>query len=195
MDIVTLLLLAIGLAMDAFAVSVSTGMTCRVRAAHVFKMAGSFGVFQGLMPLIGYMVANAFSAQIQAVDHWVAFVLLSFVGAKMLWENLRGKEAAVDCSETAYSWKRVGVLALATSIDALAVGVSLAVMPHTGMLAPAWGYLVCCAVVALVTFVLCTVGLFLGGRFGRLLGNKAEIAGGLVLIAIGLKILLEHTLA
>lgn len=193
MGIVTLLLLAVSLAMDAFAVSVSTGMTCRVRAVHVFKMAGSFGLFQGLMPLLGYLVASAFSAQIQAVDHWVAFALLAFVGAKMVWESLHGKETAVGCAQDAYSWKRVGILALATSIDALAIGVSLAVMPRTGVLTFAWGYLVCCAVIAVVTFGLCTVGLFLGDRFGRFLGNKAEIAGGLVLIAIGAKTLLEHT--
>lgn len=193
MDILTLLFIAVGLSMDAFAVSVSSGMIlCHTKMRRVLKIAASFGLFQGLMPLIGYTIARTFADKIEAVDHWIAFLLLAFVGGKMLWEALRGGEEECPHGDPC-SWKNLLVMSVATSIDALAVGASFAVMPREGLLGPAFGYLLCCAVIAVVTFLLCIVGVEVGCRFGNRFGKKAEIAGGIVLIAIGLKILLEHT--
>ncbi len=193
MDILTLFLIAVGLSMDAFAVSVSNGMVlCRAKARSVIKIAGSFGLFQGLMPLIGYTIARTFADKIAAVDHWIAFLLLAFVGGKMLWEALHGGQEECPHGDPC-SWKNLLVMSIATSIDALAVGASFAVMPREGLLAPSYGYLLCCLAIAAVTFVLCCAGVVVGCRFGNLFGKKAEIAGGIVLIAIGIKILLEHT--
>ncbi|MCI8554783.1 MAG: manganese efflux pump [Clostridiales bacterium] len=193
MDILTLLLIACSLAMDAFAVSVGSGMLMsRARWRPTLKIAGTFGFFQALMPLIGYGVASTFAEYIQAVDHWVAFILLGFIGGKMLYDALTETE---DTSGRANpcDGKNLFVMAIATSIDALAVGASFALMPPVGMLAPPVGFLFCCALIGLVTLVLCVIGVLLGCRTGGLLGKKAEIAGGVVLILIGVKILLEHT--
>jgi putative Mn2+ efflux pump MntP len=165
---------------------------CFTKMRQNLRIAGSFGLFQGIMPLLGYAVANTFSDKFEAIDHWIAFGLLGFVGGKMLWEALRGGEdiPSGDLS----SWRSVMLMSVATSIDALAVGASFAVMPHEGILALRAGYLLCAAIIAVVTFVLCFGGVILGCRFGNLFGNKAEIAGGVVLIGIGIKILLEHTI-
>lgn len=193
MGTVQLLLIAVGLAMDAFAVSVSSGMIlCHIKLRQSIKIAGSFGLFQGVMPLIGYAVANTFADKIQAVDHWIAFGLLSFVGGKMLWEAIRGGEEESHGDPT--EWRNLIVMSIATSIDALAVGASFAVMPHEGLLALTFGYLLCFAVIALITFIICMVGVMIGCRFGDLFGKKAEILGGLILIGIGIEILLEHTI-
>ena len=190
MDWLTLCLIAIGLAMDAFAVSISNGillgcankkMTCRI--------AGSFGLFQGVMPMIGYWIAGLFAAQIVAFDHWVAFALLAFIGGKMLWEVFHEGEEEEHGDPS--NWKTLLIMSIATSIDAMAVGVTMA-LGRTGILAPWYGYLVCCAVIAVVTFVMCVFGVQLGCRTGSRYGKRAEIAGGLVLIGIGVKILLEH---
>ena len=192
MDWFTLFFIAVGLAMDAFAVSVSSGIVlCRARLGQTLKIAGSFGVFQGLMPLIGYTIARTFADKIQAFDHWVAFVLLAFVGGKMLWDVFRGEEDELPHTDPC-EWKNLLVMSIATSIDALAVGASFAVMQPTGVLGLPLGYLICCAAIALITFVICVAGVLIGCRTGALLGKKAQIIGGIVLILIGLKILLEH---
>ena len=146
MGFLTLLLIAVGLSMDAFAVSVSSGMAlCFTKMRQNLRIAGSFGLFQGIMPLLGYAVANTFSDKFEAIDHWIAFGLLGFVGGKMLWEAWRGGEdiPSGDLS----SWRSVMLMSVATSIDALAVGASFAVMPHEGILARA-GYLLCAAIIA-----------------------------------------------
>lgn len=193
MDIWTLLLLAVGLAMDAFAVSVSSGIVlCHVHMSQTLKISGSFGLFQGLMPLIGYAVAHTFAEKIASVDHWVAFALLVFIGGKMLYEVWTSRNEPEKPHENPCNWRNLLVMSVATSIDALAVGASLAVMPHTGLLALSAGYLLCCLVIGLVTLVICTAGVIIGCRTGNLLGRKAEVAGGVVLIGIGLKILIEH---
>ena len=193
MDIWTLLIMSIGLAMDAFAVSVSSGIViCHTCFRKTAKIAGSFGIFQGLMPLIGYILARTFADKIQSIDHWVAFILLAFIGGKMLWEVFRGKEDEALPQTDPCSWKNLLVMSIATSIDALAVGASLAVMPRTHILALPYGYLLCCAVIAVTTFIICYAGVKIGCRTGNLFGRKAEIVGGIVLIGIGLKILLEH---
>lgn len=194
MSIWILLLMAVGLSMDAFAVSISSGiLLCKARWPQTLKIAGAFGLFQGLMPLIGYTIARLFAKQIQAFDHWIAFGLLAFIGGKMLWEVLRGSEEDTAHGDPC-NWMNLLLMAIATSIDAMAVGVSLAVMPHTGMLAGEFGYLVCCGIIAAVTFIVCTIGVKIGCKTGDLFGRKAEIAGGIVLIGIGVKILLEHLL-
>ena len=192
MDIWTLLLTSAGLAMDAFAVSVSSGIVlCHTCWRQTVRISGSFGFFQGLMPLIGYTIARTFADKISAFDHWVAFGLLAFIGGKMLWEVFRGGEEDLPGGDPC-SWKNLLVMSLATSIDALAVGASLAVMPRTGLLIHSWGYLICCLVIAVVTFVICFAGVKIGCRTGNFFGRKAEVIGGIVLILIGVKILLEH---
>ena len=190
MDIVTLLLTAVGLSMDAFAVSIGNGILLgRATPSQTCRVAGAFGLFQGMMPMIGYLIAGLFAGQIVAIDHWVAFGLLAFIGGKMLWEALRGGEEAVEGDPT--QWGTLLLMAVATSIDAMAVGVTMA-LGRTGLLAPWYGYLVCCAVIAAVTFGFCLVGVQLGCHTGNRYGKRAEVAGGIVLIGIGLKILYEH---
>lgn len=192
MDIITLLLMAVGLSMDAFAVSVSSGITFgKATLRQTLRVAGAFGLAQGLMPLIGYAVANLFAKQIVAIDHWVAFGLLAFLGGKMLWEVWRGgdDEPHGDPDDT----RTLLLMALATSIDAMAVGVTMA-LDRTGLLTPAWGFLLCAGVIALITFAVCTVGVRIGCKTGSCFGDRAQIAGGIVLIGIGVKILLEHLL-
>lgn len=190
MDWGTLLLMALALSMDAFAVSVANGLVLsRAGTGKMVRLAGSFGLFQAGMPLIGYAAAVTFADAIRAVDHWVAFGLLAFVGGKMLWEVFRGEEEHADPTDL----KTLLVLSLATSIDALAIGVSIAMMPKTGVLALPGGVWISVAAIGVITFVLCLIGAFLGRKAGSLLGKRAEIAGGIVLIGIGVKILLEHT--
>lgn len=187
-----LLVLSAALAMDALAVSVSSGMLMQKNPVRQgLKMAGTFGVFQGVMPLLGYTVALTFADKIRAVDHWVAFILLAFVGGKSLWGAFHdGDEEPVDPT----GLKNLLLMAVATSIDALAVGASFSMMAKTGVLALAGGSLIACAVIAAVTFVICLFGVWIGRRAGDVLGRRAEIVGGIVLILIGLKILLEDLL-
>lgn len=188
MTVGTLLLMAVALAMDAFAVSVASGLALsRAGTGKVIRMAGFFGLFQAGMPLIGYAAAFTFAEAIRVVDRWVAFALLTFVGGKMLWEVFRGGD---DEQSDPADLKTLLVLSVATSIDALAIGVSLAVMPKTGVLSLPAGTFLAAAVIGVVTFVLCLIGAALGRKAGALLGRRAEIAGGIVLIGIGLKTLL-----
>ncbi len=192
MDVLTLFLTAVGLSMDAFAVSIGNGILLgRANAAQTARIAGAFGVFQGIMPMIGYLVAGLFAKQIVAIDHWVAFGLLLFIGGKMLWEAIRGEEEVAEGDPT--RWGTLLMMAVATSIDAMAVGVTMA-LGRTGLLEPWYGYLVCCAVIAVVTFATCLAGVQLGCHTGNRYGKRAEIAGGIVLIGIGIKILCEHLL-
>ena len=187
-----LLVLSVALAMDALAVSVSSGMVMKKPVAQGLKMAGTFGVFQGIMPLLGYTVALTFADKIRAVDHWVAFILLAFVGGKALFEAFRGGEEEEPADPTRL--KNLLLMAVATSIDALAVGASFSMMDKTGVLALSMGSLIACAVIAVVTFIICMTGVWIGRRAGDILGRRAEIVGGIVLILIGLKILLEYLL-
>lgn len=183
MNIVELLLLAIGLSMDAFAVSVCKGLsTQKLKPKHYLIIGAWFGGFQALMPLIGYFLGSTFEKYITSFDHWIAFVLLAFIGGNMLKEGLSKDEESVDPS---FSIKTMFVLALATSIDALAVGVTFALLPDVNIVAAV-------SLIGCVTFVLSAVGLKVGNIFGTKYKSKAEIAGGVILILIGLKILLEH---
>ena len=182
MSLVELFLLAVGLSMDAFAVSVCKGLsTPRVRVKHMLLCGAYFGGFQALMPLIGYLLGVRFQSMIERVDHWVAFVLLAIIGINMIREALGSEEESLDAS---FSFKTMLLLAVATSIDALAVGVTFAFL--NVQIVPA----VC--FIGAVTFVLSMLGVRLGSVFGTKWKQRAELAGGAILVLIGLKILIEH---
>lgn len=184
-----ILLLALGLAMDATAVSAARGMaTPRLLPRHVALVAFLFGGFQALMPLIGWVVGSRVGPLVQAWDHWIAFVLLAAVGGKMLWEARSTKSEAGDepPAPTAdpLGTKVLLVLAVATSIDALAVGFTLPMLNAPLVLS--------LATIGITTGLLSALGLFAGRRFGALLGKRLDLAGGLVLVGLGTKILVEH---
>ncbi len=185
MAIWEIILLAFGLAMDAAAVSMTNGMCIRQAGVkHALIMGLSFGLFQGIMPLFGYLAGVMFSALIGCIDHWIALVLLGFIGAKMIYESVTCK-GETSCLY-ALRFRLLLAQSIATSIDALAVGVSLAAL-HTPIL-PAAG------IIALVTFCCSFFAAMIGRKFGNLLGSKAELVGGILLIAIGLKIFMQHLL-
>ncbi|MHB8105869.1 MAG: manganese efflux pump MntP [Candidatus Cryosericum sp.] len=180
----TILVIAVGLSMDAFAVSVANG--CRIKRVTLhdaLRPGWWFGGFQMLMPVVGWFGGLALRDLIQNFSHWVAFGLLVVVGGKMLVEAARGRDGDEDCAEERRSTRDMLVLAIATSIDALAVGLSLSVL-HVSIWWPA-------LLIGLVTFVFSLTGTLLGCSIGRLVKGKAEIVGGLVLIGIGIRILLQ----
>ena len=180
-----LLLLAVGLAMDAFAVSVAAGlMLSRVTARHTFRMAFHFGLFQWMMPVIGWCAGRWISGWVSAFDHWIAMVLLGYVGGKMLWEARQGKTSD-DARDPTRGWLLL-TLSVATSLDALAVGFSLAML-EVSIWLPS-------LVIGIVAAALSAVGIVFGGRIGARWGRSALIAGGSVLILIGLKIVFDHTI-
>lgn len=182
--IIEAIFLGIGLAMDAFSVSVSDGiMLGRARLSQAGKIALFFGAFQFIMPVLGYIAGSTFAGIIEAFDHWVAFVLLAFIGGKMIFEAFSGDKENESLSDP-LGLKTLFILAVATSIDALAVGVTFATIA-----APV---LISSAIIGVVTFIISASGVMLGSKFGDLFGNKAEIAGGAILVLIGAKILIEH---
>jgi putative Mn2+ efflux pump MntP len=186
MDYLTLFGIAIALAMDAFAVALSAGLILpKLTGRHLFRFGFHFGLFQALMPVLGWMAGISVREQIEAFDHWLAFGLLALVGSKMLWEACHGEEERPPKSDPTRGMSLV-MLSIATSIDALAVGLSLAVL-GIEIWTPA-------LVIGLIAGVLTVCGMLLGRRLGRAWGPRVEIIGGLILIAIGVKILLEHTL-
>ena len=179
-----LLIIAIGLSMDAFAVAIGKGLSVQRTTPHHYLKAGVwFGGFQALMPIIGYYLGSTFSSVVANIDHWIAFVLLGLIGTNMIRESRSGETCEVNPD---FSTRTMLLLAIATSIDALAVGVSLAFLG-----VPIWG---AAAVIGITTFLLSAAGIRVGNIFGCRYKSKAELAGGVVLIAMGLKILLEHTL-
>ena len=184
MDILVIIGIAVGLSMDALAVSVANGiMIKQLRVQHAFRIAFSFGFFQAMMPLIGWAAGITFSQYIKAVDHWIAFVLLVLVGGRMIWESLssaRKDEAQRNCLH----FPTLLVLSIATSIDALAVGVSFAFLDLV-----IWLPIV---IIGLITFIICFIGIYIGNKAGSVFGTKLGLIGGLILIGIGMKILLEH---
>ncbi|HAA89225.1 MAG: Putative manganese efflux pump MntP [Thermoanaerobacterales bacterium 50_218] len=182
MDLLTVFFIALGLAMDAFAVSVTSGITMlRPGLRSAFPIAFSFGFFQGFMPVVGWLAATSLARHVESFDHWVAFGLLSFIGFKMIYHSGRGDTES--CFDPLDFWVLL-MLAVATSIDALAVGISFAFL-QVSIIVPV-------LVIGAVTFLMSLLGVFLGKRWGYLFGNKVEVLGGLILIGIGLKILLEH---
>lgn len=183
MSIYTNLLLALGLAMDAFAVSVANGSaTKKFRSWEAVKLALLFGLFQGLMPVIGWAIGITFKDFISAADHWIAFFLLGIIGGKMIYDDLSADNSE-EADESGVGIYALLLLAFATSIDALAVGFSLTFL-HS-ILFPV-------LLIGLVTFVLSLTGVYLGHNYKHLGRNKARIIGGIILIAIGTKILIEH---
>lgn len=182
MSIVQQILMGLGLAMDATAVSICKGLKMKkVDYKYMIIIAGAFGLFQALMPLIGYYLGVSFKSYITSIDHWIAFVLLVIIGGKMLIEAFEDEE---DCSEITYDFKEIIMLAIATSIDALAVGITYAFLDVNIYLA--------ITIIGVTTFICCVIGVFIGNRFGIKYKGKAEIAGGIILIGLGIKILLEH---
>lgn len=178
-----LILIALSLAMDAFAVSTACGVQIAVvRYGHVLRVAIAFGLFQFIMPVIGWFAGSAFSSWLLAVDHWIAFGLLFVIGVKMIWESFRDDSAA-PAKDPTRGWNLI-VLAVATSIDALAVGLSLSFL-NTSIWYPA-------VVIGVVAAALSAIGALFGCRLGHRFGVWAERFGGLVLIGIGVKILVEH---
>lgn len=183
MGLLELFLVAVGLSMDAFAVAVCKGLALRkVNLGQMALVGLWFGGFQALMPLIGYFVGVQFRGQITAVDHWIAFGLLAFIGGKMVYECIRPGEEEQVANPTATG--KLLVLAVATSIDALAVGISLAILR-----ANIW---VCSSWIGIITFTLSALGVRLGKKLGDKFQRSAGLLGGLVLICIGIKILVEH---
>jgi putative Mn2+ efflux pump MntP len=183
----TLIGIAIGLAMDAFAVAIGAGLTLgHVNARQTFRLAWHFGLFQAFMPVLGWLAGRTVADWIGPIDHWIAFGLLAVIGGKMIYEALQHGDEERARTDPTKGWSLV-LLSVATSIDALAVGLSLALLD-----VPIWYPAI---VIGLVAAGFTAVGLHLGKRFGALLGRRMEVVGGVILIVIGLRILIEHLTA
>ena len=179
----TLLLIALGVSADAFAVALGKGLSLRtLRVRDALTVALVCGGFQALMPVIGWLLGTGLERWITTFDHWIAFGLLAAIGAKMIWEAFQADDAAAP--ESGLRWRELLVLGVATSIDALAVGISLAVL-DVDLLAAA-------ATIGAVTAAVCFAGVYVGHRVGLALRRPAEVAGGLLLIVIGASILIDH---
>jgi manganese efflux pump family protein len=183
MQLLTIIIIAVGLAMDAFAVSVVSGSADKqLKIKHAFRIAVFFGGFQAIMPLVGSLAGISLKGHVANYDHWMAFVLLSTVGAKMIYESFK-----ITSAEENFNPENILVLlvlSVATSIDALFVGITLSFLRISIVTAV--------IIIGLVTFVLSYLGVLIGKRFGHFFENKIEALGGLVLIALGLKILIQH---
>jgi putative Mn2+ efflux pump MntP len=183
LDLLTIIFIAIGLAMDAFAVSVASGLAVtKLRVRYAFKIALFFGLFQALMPVLGWFLGLGFRHLIEDYDHWLAFGLLTAIGGKMIYESFRLEDA--ENPRDPMGIQVLLVLSVATSIDALAVGLTLTFI-KVPIITPA-------IIIGAVTFALSYAGVFLGKKFGHFFEKKIEALGGLILIGIGLKILIEH---
>lgn len=184
MSIYELFIIALALSMDAFAVAVGKGLCVqRLKPMHSLKVGLWFGGFQALMPILGYYLGVHFSTYVEAFDHWIAFVLLAIIGGNMIKEAFKKDEC--DKKSADFGFKTMLLLAVATSIDALIVGVTFAFL-HVDI----WMAVI---LIGVITFILSIIGLKLGNIYGTKYKSKAEIAGGIILILMGLKILLEHT--
>jgi len=186
MDILSIIIIGIGLAMDCFAVSISKGICAKKFFIwHTLRMGLLFGAFQAIMPLIGYLAGASFAKQMQSFDHWVAFILLALIGGKMLYEGFQHHDA--DCeTPNPFKWASLLPLAFATSIDALATGIVF--VPYPGII---W---IAITIIGLISFIFTFIGMYIGIHFGKRFHVKVEAIGGIILIGIGLKILIEHLL-
>jgi manganese efflux pump family protein len=190
-SILAIILIGIGLSMDALAVAITRGaLLKKVRMRNALKVGTYFGVFQAVMPFIGWALGIKLSEYITEIDHWVALILLGFIGGKMIYESI--KENGVGCEKVRVSEEKnplnnrtLIVLAIATSIDALAVGVSFACLNESILKA--------ITIIGITTFVICFTGVLIGKKCGDLLKNHAKLFGGIILVAIGVKIFIEHT--
>lgn len=184
MKLYELFIIAVGLSMDAFAVAVCKGLgTDRLRKKHLLIVGLWFGGFQALMPLLGYLLGTGFQKYITSLDHWIAFVLLTIIGGNMVREALSKEEEC--CESCSFAVKAMLPMAVATSIDALAVGVTFALLPDVNIIAAV-------LFIGVTTFLLSALGVKVGNVFGSRWKSKAELLGGVILILMGLKILLEH---
>ena len=194
MNFIALIFTAFALSMDAFAVSITKGMTIKnLKKSTALKMALAFGVFQGAMPLLGWALGISFESYIKSIDHWIAFILLGFIGFNMIKgffdDRKEGKESELEFSATTdvddLSNKEIIMLAVATSIDALAVGISFAFL-YVSIIPAA-------SIICIITFLVCVVGVFVGNKVGDIFNGYAELVGGIILILIGFNIFNEHT--
>lgn len=182
MGFIELFLTAVGLSMDAFAVAICKGLKMqRLNLKQTALIAVFFGGFQALMPAIGWLLGSNFKKYIVSFDHWIAFLLLGFIGGKMIYESFKEDDEEVNNS---FAIKELFVLAIATSIDALAVGITFAFFEVHILSA--------ITIIGMTTFLLAAAGVFIGHKFGAVYKTKAELAGGIILVLIGIKILLEH---
>lgn len=190
MELFTLFLIALGLSMDAFAVSISNGMCFKnFKKTQAFVSSFTFGLFQGLMPLIGFFAGSLFFNTISKLDHWIALILLSYIGINLIIDaikELKNKNSIHENDLKEYTIKTLFIQSVATSIDALAVGISFAALKINILTATLF--------IFGITFICCLIGSVIGKKFGHLLQEKAKIFGGIILIFIGLKIFIEHTL-
>ena len=194
MSLIALIFTAFALSMDAFAVSITKGMTIKnLKKSTALKMALTFGVFQGAMPLLGWALGISFESYIKSIDHWIAFILLGFIGFNMIKgffddrkeENASELEFSATTDVDDLSNKEIIMLAVATSIDALAVGISFAFLNVS--IIPA------ASIICIITFLVCVVGVFVGNKVGDIFNGYAELVGGVILILIGFNIFNEHT--
>jgi manganese efflux pump family protein len=184
LDFISILIIALGLSADCFAVAFSGCITMKsVSQRQIIIASLSFGVFQGLMPVIGWLLGQTVVDLIADYDHWIAFALLAFIGGKMIWESFRKEE---DCKTDITKWSTLLTLSIATSIDALAVGLTFAFLEVNIAMAS--------GVIGVTAFLISILGFVLGRKAGKVLGKRAELLGGLILVAIGLRILLSHIL-
>ncbi|MGN1114687.1 MAG: manganese efflux pump MntP family protein [Oscillospiraceae bacterium] len=184
MGLTDLLLLAIGLSMDAFAVSVTNGLCVKnINWKGALACGLCFGLYQGAMPTIGFALGKAFESIITSVDHFIALILLGIIGGKMIFDGIKAKDETEN-AKTKLTLSILMIQGIATSIDALAVGVSFAALSVNIVSAAAF---ICC-----VTFAFSFAGVYIGRKFGTVLNNKAEIVGGIILVGIGVKIFIEH---
>ena len=182
MGIISIFLTAFALSMDAFAVAVTKGITLKkINYSIATKIAFFFGLFQGVMPLIGWSLGIRFESYIKSFDHWIALLLLSFIGIKMIFDAREDN----DNSSSTLDNKELIILSIATSIDALAVGVSFAFLSIN--------IIPICLAIGIITFSMCFIGVLIGRKIGNVFKSYAQIAGGLILILIGINILNEHT--
>lgn len=179
-------LIGVGLSMDAFAVALCKGLNMKkVNYVHTVIIALFFGGFQAVMPLLGWFLGKNFESYIKSMDHWIAFALLVYIGGKMAYEAIKGDdEDETSAKGDKLDLKELTIMAIATSIDALAVGITFAFLQVSIVSSV--------TIIGITTFVLSIIGVMIGNRFGMKFKSKAEIAGGIILILIGLKILLEH---
>ncbi len=184
--LITVFLTGIGLSMDAFAVAICKGLKMqKLNYKQTFLISLFFGGFQALMPFVGWVLGHSFKNYIESFDHWVAFALLLFIGGKMIYEAFKGDE---DDDSDKFDIKELFIMAIATSIDALAVGIAFAI----DGIDTAGAILLAVLIIGITTFALSAIGVFIGHKFGAVYKSKAELTGGIILILIGVKILLEH---
>ena len=185
MNFAEILLTAVGLSMDAFAVSVTDGLCCtNLKKRQSVWIGLCFGLFQGIMPLAGFFLGKAFEASVTAVDHYIALILLGYIGGKMIYDSIQ--EAKQNAPESYPLTAKMLILqGIATSIDALAVGVSFAVLPDVNIFCAVAG-------IALITCLLSLIGVRFGKQFGEKLGSRALLTGGVILVCLGMKIFIQH---